>query len=384
LYTNLGTSSGVGTSISMVADGGGGDQGYIGINKGSGNGFVFGEQNRDFIWQTGNTTPFNGTERMRLNSSGNLGIGQASPSYRLDVVNATGAGATTSIRLNNPGTAVGDGPQILFTSGSSTTGGCAIAGYGTALNAAAMRFFSGGNTEAMRLDSSQNLLVGATATSTTITQFKTYVEGPSSPANTNSTAIADQRCGLYVFDPSGGYTNNEGANSALLLHVDIGGSSRAGNLMRGYFRNSGGSTFTYQVEANGTVTNSTGSYGTISDEKVKQDIVDSGSQWQDIKNVRVRKYRLKSEVARNENAYPLIGVVAQELEQTSPNLVDTPEGYGTDDGLIKSVKTSVLQMKALKALQEAMARIETLETTITAQQSTIQSLTERLTALENK
>jgi hypothetical protein len=72
LYTNLGTGSGVGTSISMVADGSGGDQGYIGINKGSGNGFTFGEQNRDFIWQTGNTTPFNGTERMRLNQNGAL------------------------------------------------------------------------------------------------------------------------------------------------------------------------------------------------------------------------------------------------------------------------------------------------------------------------
>ena len=58
-------------------------------------------------------------------------------------------------------------------------------------------------------------------------------------------------------------------------------------------------------------------------------------------------------------------VVAQELEQTSPGLVDQSidrDADGNDLGTTtKSVKTSVLLMKAAVALQEAMDRIEKLE-----------------------
>jgi hypothetical protein len=65
-----------------------------------------------------------------------------------------------------------------------------------------------------------------------------------------------------------------------------------------------------------------------------------------------------------------LGVVAQELEQTSPGLVDEHvdrDAEGNDLGTTtKSVKTSILLMKAAKALQEAMARIETLEAKVSA------------------
>ena len=55
-----------------------------------------------------------------------------------------------------------------------------------------------------------------------------------------------------------------------------------------------------------------------------------------------------------------IGVVAQELETVSAGLVkEDSEG-------IKSVKYSVLYMKAVKCLQEAIAKIETLETKVAA------------------
>jgi hypothetical protein len=76
-----------------------------------------------------------------------------------------------------------------------------------------------------------------------------------------------------------------------------------------------------------------------------------------------------------------LGVVAQELEQVSPGLVDEHPDYEqvevTDDEgnatktrqptgtTTKSVKTSVLLMKAAVALQEAMARIEKLEAKVT-------------------
>ncbi len=63
-------------------------------------------------------------------------------------------------------------------------------------------------------------------------------------------------------------------------------------------------------------------------------------------------------------------MVAQELEEVSPGLVETTEDditYGDGiEGGVKTVKYSVLYMKAIKALQEAMERIETLETEVAA------------------
>jgi len=118
------------------------------------------------------------------------------------------------------------------------------------------------------------------------------------------------------------------------------------------------------IYSNGTVTNRTGTYNSFSDIKLKQDIVDAGSQWNDIKSVRVRKFRLKDDVLANPESKPLIGVIAQELELTSAGLVE--DCTERDGQTTKAVKYSILYMKAVKALQEAMERIETLEAKVTA------------------
>ena len=62
-------------------------------------------------------------------------------------------------------------------------------------------------------------------------------------------------------------------------------------------------------------------------------------------------------------------MIAQETEPVSAGLVyeendiivDESTGEGTVTGTTKHIKYSVLYMKAVKALQEAMTRIETLE-----------------------
>jgi hypothetical protein len=181
------------------------------------------------------------------------------------------------------------------------------------------------------------------------------------------------------------------------------------------------------IYSDGDVLNHDGVYGTISDEKLKQDITDAGSSWDDLKNIRFRKYRFISDVEqKGEDAPYLLGVIAQELEQTSPGLVDEhpdmesvevevevektrpvmheveevvtdAEGVESlvtksvptldEDGqpvtetytevetrteqrptgtFTKSVKQSILLMKAAVTLQEAMARIESLEARLDA------------------
>jgi hypothetical protein len=122
----------------------------------------------------------------------------------------------------------------------------------------------------------------------------------------------------------------------------------------------------FEVQTDGDVYNTNGTYGTISDQKMKTDIVDAGSQWSDIKALRFRKFKMKNDPQQIVQ----LGVVAQEVEQTSPGLVDEHQdrdAEGNDLGTTtKSVKTSVLLMKAAVALQEAMARIETLEAEVAA------------------
>jgi len=74
----------------------------------------------------------------------------------------------------------------------------------------------------------------------------------------------------------------------------------------------------------------------------------------------------------NLEAPNMLGVIAQEVETAGMNgLVyessdlnpETKEDLGT---VTKQVNYSILYMKAVKALQEAMTRIETLETKVAA------------------
>jgi len=122
------------------------------------------------------------------------------------------------------------------------------------------------------------------------------------------------------------------------------------------------------VRDSGNVVNANNSYGALSDSRIKENIVDASSQWNDIKALKVRKYNLIGSTLTQ------IGVVAQEVEAAGMSgLVDEaklsePDADGNDI-VRKNVKYSVLYLKAVKALQEAMARIETLETKVAALES---------------
>ena len=63
----------------------------------------------------------------------------------------------------------------------------------------------------------------------------------------------------------------------------------------------------------------------------------------------------------------MLGVVAQEAETVCPNLVEISKmTQNGEENEFKTFKYSVLYMKSVKALQEAMTRIETLEAEVAA------------------
>ena len=123
-----------------------------------------------------------------------------------------------------------------------------------------------------------------------------------------------------------------------------------------------------RIHGDGDIENVNGNYGSISDIKLKENIVDANSQWDDIKAIKIRNYNFKA-----ETTYPThtqIGLIAQELELVCPKLVtETPDVDSENKELgtvTKSVNLSVLYMKAVKCLQEAMTKIEVLETKVAA------------------
>jgi hypothetical protein len=132
-----------------------------------------------------------------------------------------------------------------------------------------------------------------------------------------------------------------------------------------------------EIKSNGDIQNTNNSYGALSDVKLKENIVDAASQWDDIKALTVRKYSMKADELDAPN---MLGVIAQEVETAGMGgLVNESEDKDKDlkdlGTTTKSVNYSILYMKAVKALQEAMTRIETLET----QNASFEA---RITALE--
>jgi len=310
-----------------------------------------------------------------INSNEYVGINTTSPARFLHITGNDGASGTTSgnsdtqIFIDNNG---GNGAIIEF--GASNTGaGSILFSDEDASNRGKVQYFHSSNSmvfstnasEAMRINSSGTLLVGTTS----LPRINSATAGfdASTTGGTNSTTLADQKATVTIDGYIGG-SNTNGDTSILCLTGNSGAASRPGNLIRGYGGNNA-VNLNFEVQHDGDVLNANNSYGSISDERVKQNIIDAPSSWNDIKNIRVRKYKLNSDIERYSNNPVLgeapyhIGVISQEIETVSPGLIkqDKLEDGTPDENSMKHVKYSVLYMKAVKALQEAMERIETLE-----------------------
>ena len=129
-----------------------------------------------------------------------------------------------------------------------------------------------------------------------------------------------------------------------------------------YCRDNNGITVRATIRSNGGIANYQANNVDLSDERVKKDILPLESYWDKFKALEIVKFKYKDQTHDDFN----IGVIAQQVESVAPEFVDV-DGWGkTVEGEepLKSIYTADLHHATIKVLQEAMAKIETLEAKI--------------------
>jgi hypothetical protein len=267
----------------------------------------------------GNAITF--TQAMTLDASGNLGVGTTTT----DPYSLGSTGKSLALDSSNSSTG-----SILSLSAGGTRYGYLFSNSSNVVLSAYANIpllFSTNNTERARIDSSGRFMVGTTNTSPGSGSAGTII----SPGDGGILLTANTDPFLRCYSLNGGFPDR------------------------------------LQIANNGNITNANNSYGGISDIKLKENITDATSKLNGLLQVRVVNYNLKTDPTHKQ-----IGVIAQELEQVFPGMVDeTPDtdSEGNETGeTTKSVKYSVFVPMLIKAIQE--------------QQALITSLTARIEALE--
>jgi hypothetical protein len=166
------------------------------------------------------------------------------------------------------------------------------------------------------VDASGNLLVGTTTASISATN------------NTGAVIVPN---GASQFSRDGGHT------------LDIN-RVQDGEIVR--FRSAG------NTEGSISISGSTTSYNTSSDQRLKDNIVDAPSASDDIDAIQVRSFDWKA-----DGSHQKYGMVAQELQSVAPEAVSAPE----DPEDMMGVDYSKLVPMMLKEIQSLRARVAQLE-----------------------
>jgi hypothetical protein len=365
-----------------------------------------GDTNTGIFFPAADTIAFaeGGVESMRLDSSGNLGIGTASPAAKLHVLGASQSGifASTSATINyteyryNTSTVngyIGNG-GILTGSGTATDF--------VVRSEAALAFATNGATERMRLDASGRLGIGTTSPPSKFTLegtngnvasqiqlvgsgvlsgyigpsadglnfgtdgggllFRTGVTGNGSVTTGTERMRIDSSGDLLVGTTS---LPAAGANTSWWVRASdnyIMGSNAntTGSLVRVYFFNPNGVVGSISTSGSSTT------YATSSDYRLKEDIAPMTGALARVAALKPVTYSWKADGSAGE------GFIAHELAEVVPDAVVGEKDAVNEDGSIKpqGIDTSFLVATLTAAIQE--------------QQAIITDLKARIESLENK
>tara|TARA_B110000459_G_scaffold126486_1_gene138775 strand:+ start:1 stop:1881 length:1881 start_codon:yes stop_codon:yes gene_type:complete len=119
-------------------------------------------------------------------------------------------------------------------------------------------------------------------------------------------------------------------------------------------------TARFYMTSNGAIYNN-GTYGTISDRKLKENIIDATPKLDDINKLKVRNFNFKDNTEEKH-----IGFIAQEFEEVFPKAIENTQDRDEDNNLIedsytKTIKTSILIPMLVKSIQELKAEVDKLK-----------------------
>jgi hypothetical protein len=348
-----------------------------------------GDTNTGIFFPAADTIAFaeGGAEAMRINSSGNVGIGTTTPQRRLTV----GGGSASEI-VSIYGSS-GASSALHFTDTNTATDFQGFVTY--AHDVDAMRFGTA-ETERMRIDSSGNLLVGRTSTIGAVNKEITVSAasggagiaiqdvGVSSKfqliagaGGVNALGVYDLSASAYrmTIDSSGnllvGATSNaigsriysEGSGAeALGLKIDSVNNLRALSIWNAattgqrmvVFLTGTGPAVAGSIECSSTTT----SYLTSSDYRLKENIAPMTGALAKVLELKPCTYTWKEDGSAGQ------GFIAHELQEVAPHAVsgekDGEEMQGVDYGKITPLLTAALQ-EAIAEIQSLKARVAELE-----------------------
>lgn len=355
----------------------------------------------------------NSAERMRIDSSGNVGIGTSSPIAGGLLTVGSGAGSSGTTQFLNAGS--GGSALVGRISGSNTWFiGDTVAALGS--GSGLINFIYGANpwivylnnAERMRIDSSGNVGVGVTPSAwggSTALQLKNaslwsvngrearvsqnlYYDGANYKyITTNPASMLMAYDNEFQFYRAASGTAGTTASLTETMRIDSSGNLLVGTTSSGYggrfvavknggdvvyaaqtasggycyksnAANNGGNYYHMEFQENGTARGSISSngsvvlYNTTSDVRLKYNIENADDASSLIDAIQVRKFDWKSNGSHQRH-----GFIAQELIEVAPEAVSQPED---PDGMM-AVDYSKLVPMLVKELQSVRARLAQLE-----------------------
>ena len=245
----------------------------------------------------------NGAERMRITSTGNVGVGTSSPAYKLQVTGTDGSGLVVATSSDASGV-------TTYMQANASVSGV----FGTLTNHP--QTFVTNNAERMRIDSSGNLLVGTTSFPASSAKQALGFDG--SVAN-----------GFGIYDSR----TSAGSDQTILFYR--------------------GTTVVGQINTTLTAT----SYVTSSDYRLKENIAPMTGALAKVQALKPVNYRWKVDGSSGQ------GFIAHELQAVVPDCVTGEKDAVDAEGkpVYQGIDTSFLVATLTAAIQELKAELDSVK-----------------------
>ena len=321
----------------------------------------------------------NGSEKLRIDSSGNVGIGKT-PSDRLDVQTTHSSGGRIATFYNSDSGNNGG----LIIQGGQNDGEARLQSAG---GSSFITFYTEGSSlaERVRIDSSGNVGFGTTPRASTGLHIsrgggESRIELQRNSSNTTGNV------GIINFTASDGHSvanmgafgdgDNEGAYLTFRTTSNASDNSPFGPNTSERMR----------IDSSGNIGAPTGSnIYNPSDLRVKKNVNDIDKGLSTIKALRPVSFNWIDGFCDVEKD-TLYGFIAQEVEAVDSNLI---QDFATEVTINGNKIENVLRVNekfiipmAVKAIQELLAKVETLEAENTQMKTDLTALATRVTALE--